>query len=240
MHPARNIINVYCDESCHLEGDMTSAMVLGSIACPAAYTSEISKRIREIKDRYGLSPKLEVKWTKVSPARTDLYLELVELFLSDPRLSFRGLVVPDKTVLDHGRFAQSHDDWYYKMYYTLLSPIFSRRFEYRIYIDIKDTRGVEKQRKLHEVLCNKLRDFNGQCVTRVQQIRSHESELLQLADLIIGAISYANRGLSSSSAKLAIIDYLRAQLGQNSLTSTSLLAEKKLNLLVWKPRKALV
>ena len=34
----------------------------------------------------------------------------------------------------------------------------------------------------------------GRIIKPVQQIRAHESELLQLADFLIGAICYHNRG----------------------------------------------
>jgi len=68
----------------------------------------------------------------------------VDLFLADERLRFRGLVVPVKGRLDHARFDQSHDDWYYKMYFTMLRPIFCAPHRYRIYLDVKDTRGGPK------------------------------------------------------------------------------------------------
>ena len=71
------------------------------------------------------------------------------------RLRFRGLVVPDKDLLDHSRFDQSHNDWYYKMYFTMLRPIFCAPHRYHIYLDAKDTRGGPKIRKLHEVLANR-------------------------------------------------------------------------------------
>ncbi len=35
--------NVYCDESCHLEGDHQPAMVLGAVWCPLERTPDISR-----------------------------------------------------------------------------------------------------------------------------------------------------------------------------------------------------
>jgi hypothetical protein len=65
----------------------------------------------------------------------------------------------------------------------MLRPIFCAPHRYRIYLDVKDARGGPKTRKLHEVLANSLYDFDRQCIERVQLVRSHESELLQIADL---------------------------------------------------------
>lgn len=233
--PATTKINVYCDESCHLEGDGIDVMVLGAVVCETDAVQDVTSKLRTLKARHGLSRTFEGKWTKVSPAKIDYYLELCDLFLDDDRLTARCVLIPNKGVLDHGRYEQSHDDWYYKMYYTLLKPVFRQGFGYRVYVDIKDTRGGPKTKKLHEVLCNSRWDFNQECVERVQQIRSHESELLQLTDLLIGAVGYENRNLNSSTAKRAVIDHLTSRLGSSALTETSYLSTRKLNLLVWEP-----
>ncbi|MDE0031253.1 MAG: DUF3800 domain-containing protein [Deltaproteobacteria bacterium] len=228
--------NVYCDESCHLEHDRIPVMAWGAVFCEKRFVEDLSVRIRKLKVEFGLKPSFEAKWTKVSPAKTAFYLALLEIFLTDDRLQFRGLVVPDKHRLDHARFDQSHDDWYYKMYFTMLRPVFEPAQRYRFYLDLKDTRGGPKTRKLHEVLANSLHDFGREHVERVQQIRSDESELLQMSDLLIGALTYANRGLVGNQAKVAVMGRLRQQFGEQALTRTSPLASDKFNILVWRAR----
>ena len=229
--------NVYCDESCHLEHDHIPVMAWGAVTCEASEVRAVSDAVRALKAEHGLKPDFEAKWTKVSPAKAGFYLALIDLFLADDRMRFRGLVVPDKGRLDHARFDQSHDDWYYKMYFTMLRPIFSAPHRYRIYLDVKDSRGGPKTRKLHDVLANSLYDFDRQCIERVQQVRSHESELLQIADLLIGALTYANRGLAGNAAKMAIVERLRARLGPQALTRTSAFAATKFNILLWRPQE---
>ncbi|MCB1678520.1 MAG: DUF3800 domain-containing protein [Halioglobus sp.] len=182
------IFNVYCDESCHLENDHQKAMVLGAIWCPLDKSREVAVRLREIKLKHGLAPGFEVKWTKVSPAKTGLYLDLVDYFFDDVDLHFRALIVPDNSKLRHDAIpGQDHDTWYYKMYFDMLKVIFRPDARYRVYLDIKDTRGAEKVAKLHEVLCNNIYDFSRKVIERVQLVHSHEIEQLQLADLLIGA-----------------------------------------------------
>ena len=231
------ILNVYCDESCHLENDGQTAMVLGAVWCPLEKRAEIAGRLREIKQKHGLSADFEVKWTKVGPSKLGFYLDLVDYFFDDDDLHFRGLVIPDKSLLDHGSFRQSHDDWYYKMYFTMLKTIFEPQHCYRVYIDIKDTLGHEKVTKLHDVLCNNAYDFSKKIIDRVQRIHSHEAELLQLADLLIGALSYLHRGLTDSQAKLTLIERIRHRSGYK-LTQNTLLRESKFNLMIWCGRGA--
>lgn len=237
MSEAR-LYNVYCDESCHLEHDGVPVMAWGAVTCPEGEVRSIAEAIRALKTAHGLKPGFEAKWTKVSPAKAAFYLALIEFFLADDRLRFRGLVVPDKTRLDHARFGQDHDEWYYKMYFTMLRPIFTAPHSYRIYLDVKDTRGGPKIRKLHDVLANSLHDFERQTVERVQQVRSHESELLQITDLLIGALTYANRGLATSPAKTAIIARLNESLGPRALVRTSTFAAVKFNILMWRAQEA--
>lgn len=224
--------NVYCDESCHLENDGQKAMVLGAVWCPLDKREEITKRLREIKQKHGLSANFEVKWTKVSQAKIAFYLDLVDYFFDDDDLHFRGLVIPDKFQLDHQAYGQSHDEWYYKMYFTMLKTIFDPQNHYRVYIDIKDTLGHEKVAKLHDVLCHNAYDFSKKVIDRVQRIHSHEAEQLQLADLLIGALSYLHRDLSDSPAKLNLIERIRERSGYR-LTQNTLMRESKFNLMIW-------
>jgi hypothetical protein len=231
------IINVYCDESCHLENDHQQAMVLGALWCSKDQVPDAAERVREIKARHGLARDYEVKWTKVSPAKAQFYVDLVDFFFDDNDLHFRALIVPNKGMLEHGAFGQTHDDWYYKMYFDLLKVIIDPQLRYRIYLDLKDTRGKAKVAKLHDVLANAHYDFSRQIVERIQTVRSHEVELLQIADLLIGAVSYVSRGLHSSAAKMRIAERMRHR-SHYSLTQTTLLRENKLNLFRWNASKA--
>ena len=227
------IYNIYCDESCHLENDHKKTMVLGAIWCQTEKIRSISQRIREIKIKNGLGSKFEMKWTKISPAKINFYLEMIDYFFDDDDLNFRCLIIPDKTKLDHKRHNQEHDDWYYKMYFDMLKVILSPEEKYRIYLDIKDTRSAGKVKKLHEVLCNNLLDFDRQIIERVQIVRSHEIEILQLTDLLIGAVSnFYNLGESASEAKKKIISRIKER-SKYSLEKSTLYRENKFNLFIW-------
>lgn len=228
--------NIYCDESCHLEGDGQRVMVLGAVWCPRIKVREIAIRIREIKAKHSLPPHFESKWTKVSPAKLPFYLELLDYFFDDDDLHFRALIVPDKSKLRHEDFGQDHDTWYYKMYFDMLKVLLDPHAEYEIYLDVKDTRSSDKMRQLHEVLCNNMYDFERKIISRIQTVRSLEVEQIQLADLLIGVISYANRAITSSSAKLALVARMRSR-SHYRLTKTTLLSERKVNLFRWEAKE---
>lgn len=230
-----NVVHIYCDESCHLENDRMKAMVLGALWCPADRRKSLSRRVKELKAKHGLSPDFEIKWVKVSPAKLAFYMLLVDLFFDEPMLHFRGVIVPDKKLLDHERFGQSHDEFYYKQWFLLLNKLIRFENSYRIFIDIKDTQGAGKVEKLHEILCNARYDFSQDVISSIEQVQSDHVPLLQLADLLIGALSYAHRGLQSSQAKKALVSHIQGRSGLNLLEGSPL-NEQKFNLLVWRGR----
>lgn len=230
----RQTFNVYCDESGHLENDRVPNMVLGALKCHASRTREVAQRIREIKERHGIAKWTEIKWSKVSPSKTALYVDLVDYFFDTDALSFRALVAP-KGELDHAAFGNNHDEWYYRMFFTLLRPILPTTDNYNVYLDIKDTRSIERIRELRKVLCSALHDFSGESLQKVEHVRSHEVEQMQLVDLLIGATSYVNREIGTNSAKTAVVKRV-VQRGQVSLTSSSSIRRTKVNVFHWRPQ----
>lgn len=224
--------NIYCDESCHLEHDHQKVMVLGALTCPQAEARRVADDLRDLKVAHGRPPSFEVKWKKVSPAGLGLYADLVDYFVREPLLSFRAVLIPDKSLLRHDAYGQDHDTWYYKMCFTLLEKLVEGGDRYSIYPDIKDSRSGARAAKLHEILCSSRRDPDCSVIRRVQPVRSHEVEQVQLADLLVGAVAYAARELGCSEAKTSLVRQLQSACGC-SLTRTTPLSMRKFNLLRW-------
>ena len=228
-------INVYCDESRHLEHDNSKAMAIGGIMLPAEKVRSVSSAIRNIKEIYNLDENFEIKWTRVTNNREQLYLDLIDYFVSVPYLGLRAIIIPDKSIIDHVLFNQDHDTWYYKIYYEMLYPIFKTPNQYNVYIDIKDTKGSVKVTKLHRILCHKNKDTDATLINKIQTIRSSETPILQLADFLVGAVAYRNSGIFNNNAKHRIVKYLETKI-QASLDETTSLSETKVNLLKWRPK----
>jgi hypothetical protein len=229
-------VNVYCDESCHLEHDHQPVMVLGAVWCLEEKARSITERLREIKVHHGLNPRLEIKWTSVSMSKVNFFQDILDYFFDDNDLHFRALIAP-KGTLRHEQHAQTHDDWYYKMYFNMLKIIIDPHFRYHIYLDYKDTWGRVKVAKLKEVLANAQYVFSRQIIERIQTVRSHEVELIQLADLLTGIISYKNRDLSGNAGKVQLVGRMQER-SRKLLTHTTLVREDKVNLFKWRPAEA--
>ena len=178
----------------------------------------------------------ELKWNKVSKSKIEYYKDVINYFFDDDDLQFRVLVVSNKSAIDYEKFNHTHDTFYYKMYFGMLKAILNPENSHHIYIDIKDTRSKEKVHKLEQVLRNDKYDYSKEIIKKVQQVRSHEVEILQLTDLLVGATAYVNRGLANSKAKNELINLIKHR-SKYSLTKSTLLKERKFNVFIWEPQK---
>ena len=213
--------NIYCDESCHLENDHKNHMLIGSVSSAYNQVKRHTERINNLKNKhhyYG-----EIKWSNVSTSQQMFYKELIDYFF-DTDLRFRAVVV-NKSKVNNEAHNQDYDTFYYKMYYYLLNHNKNSSYRYNVYLDIKDTLSAFKVNKLKEILNTKFGVFRN-----VQNIHSHESIIMQLADFITGAISY---NLNNAEKKVNTKKQLISQIMQHSeqgLKGSSNYKETKLNL----------
>ena len=219
MDNIQKTFNIYCDESCHLENDHKKYMFIGSISCAYNQVKIHSDYIKQLKLKHHFFA--EIKWTSVSQSKLRFYEELIDYFFSTD-LKFR-IVGVDKSKINNERFDQTFDEFYYKMFYQLINHMIDTRYKYNVYLDIKDKLSAHKLKKVKKIL-----NVQYGVVNKVQNIMSHESLLLQLADLIIGAISYVNNNKEKANhAKMQIIAKIQKH-SNYSLCSTNY--SPKLNL----------
>jgi hypothetical protein len=192
--------NFYCDESTHLENDGFPYMIIAYVSSAWNQTKIHSQFIYALREKHRF--KGEIKWSKLSESNYLFYSELIDYFFATD-LNFRAVIV-DKSKIDNSRFNYSYNDFYYRMYYQLLHHKMNMEYTYNIYIDIKDTVSYRKNKKLTEILNVKYGNIRN-----LQFMHSHESVLLQLTDVIMGAINYHLRKEQKVMAKLKIIDKIQ-------------------------------
>jgi len=226
-------IKIFCDESCHLEHDASNAMVFGALACKGDSVGEIDAAIKTLRQRHGYVR--ELKWTKLSRLDMNFYSELFDMLLKSPHLRFKAVIVPEKSVLDHETFNHgSGNTFYYKLAYYALRDFIEEGKTFRVYMDYMDTLGRTKVATLKDVLMScKPKSLEA------QTIRSHESQLIQVCDLLIGAVCYANRKDLSKQSELKndLVAMIAQKFGQPLNEQTSKYT-KKFNLFKIKLRSA--
>ena len=226
--------NIYCDESCHLKSNNSKYMLIGAVYCPKIKVKKINEYISHLKENYNFSDKIELKWNKVDKKTEKLYLDIINYFFNNDDLKFRVIII-DKTKLNHEKYNQTENDFYHKAYYEMLKYIIVPGNSYNIYPDIKDTNSYYYHQVMLDYLRIKMSDTNKKTIKKVQPIRSYESSILQINDILIGALSYYYRNLTSNNIKLTIVKEI-SKLYQNNLDFSSNYNNTKFNIFIWRSR----
>lgn len=179
----KELIKIYCDESCHLQYDKSNILVLGALFCHEKNLKKIKNEFYSIKTKYHLTSNHEIKFTNVSKSKIKLYCELMNLiFKYDLKYVAYGLYHFNKEILPKQQF----DALYYNLYENLLDKETNPKFCYKIYIDRKDTRGFNKLKTLNDHLCESKADINHNIILSINEVESHTNPLIQLSDLLTG------------------------------------------------------
>lgn len=222
-------IDVYCDEAYpdlfSSKNPQVQYLFIGSIWLKSDDRDRFKADIHRIRNEHKIGG--EFKWTKISPSKVNFYKELLTWFYEQGEdLRFRCIAVDYKQV-DLIKFHQGDQELgFYKFYYQMLHNWICDENEYQIFCDYKDNRLRDRLHTLRNCLSNA---SLAATVKNVQSIRSKESVLIQLADVLIG-ISAAryNKRLSENSAKNEIVEHLETLLGRRIAHTPR--SEKKFNL----------
>ncbi len=226
------VYKIFCDESNYMLHDTSDIMVNGALKIDEAYLLQAKKHIKYLRHKYNYHT--EIKWTKLIAKQWDFYKELIDYFFENENMEFKATLVMNKTNARHERYDRDHNEFYYVVYYYTLRDMMDVENNFKIYFDYKDTLGGERVKKLKEILSKK-----GYEQSEFTIIHSHESQLIQLCDLFVGAIGYANRAdiPKESAIKNRIVEYLDAKIRASCDSYCSIKQtkpwERKFNIFRW-------
>ena len=185
--------------------------------------------------------KYETKWVKTSRSKIEYYKELINYFYNNDDIRIRILVAKNKEDLNNDKYnSGDYQEWYYKMYYYLLDKFIDSNYDYYMLYDEKDKYTTYKMNKVKDIIKTK-KSFNDSehFNFKIKQINSKESELMQLLDVVMGAVGYKNRGYldkEKGEVKKEIVKYIEEKFAKNISETTSPF-ESKFNIFIWSPRK---
>lgn len=224
-----NAYNIYCDES-RVENPDSQYMIIGGLVIPRSRKDAIKTQLIAIFHKYGFN--YELKWTKVRDIYKDFYLHLLDTILSIPDIQFRCIVI-DKQKVNVEKYHNSDMELaFFKFYYIMLRPLFSDSKRYYVLLDKKPVRDKNRAHALSHYLKAHLALHKQGCVLKhLQTTNSEDSIFIQVVDFLIGIIG-SNANQNSGEFKKELVSYLaeRAQIDR-----TSLIHEKKINILYWQP-----
>jgi hypothetical protein len=226
-------IEIYCDESRQdlfsnkgAINEYNRYICIGGISVSETARKEMKLKIKEIQKKHNVLG--EFKWKRVTPSKYEFYEELIDLFFSyDNNVRFRCVVI-DARQIDMKKYNNDDSELgFYKFYYQLLVYWINNNERYKIYTDCKVNKKNTRLKELKEILNNKCNNN----VELIQAIDSKESLMLQLEDILMGAVGYRCNFLNNGEAvaKNKLIEKIQLKLN-TELNSPSLRYNNKFNI----------
>ncbi len=203
--------HIYCDENrpemIGKKDPIDRYAVLGGVWIKKSNVRKIKRDIQRLREKHNLFG--EIKWKNVSPSKLDFYLDLVDLFFECDNIRFRCIVV-DATKVNLQKFHDSDQELgFYKFYYQLIYHWLDWNRDYAIFLDYKKNKQHDRLSTLRTIL-NRASMAD---VVNVQAIESKQSSLIQLVDVLMGAVGYKFNEYDTSDAKLAVINRIEERIG---------------------------
>lgn len=202
---------IYCDESCWealYDKKSHRFITIGGIWIPAEKRHEVKAFIGNLKNKYCLHG--EMKWNHICPKSVEMYEEVINRFFDDEQIRFRAICIKAEEV-NHERFNSGNGELgFYKFYFQLIHHWMLMGNSYQIFVDYKTNGYQHRVQELGTILNN----ASIAQLTQIQSLPSEESVLIQLADVLTGAVASAfNSQKSLSCAKQSIRELIEKRLG---------------------------
>jgi hypothetical protein len=171
----------------------------------------------------------KIGWKTVSQSRGEFYRAVVDWFLKTDDLRFRCVVANKESL-----WPRDAEDGFYVVYHQLLYHWLTDENTYYVYLDEKRN----SKRWQVDVLKRKTEAYmpDGCSLACVEEVRSRECALVQLADLLIGCMGYAWNGHTDqtrypdgSQFKRELCAYLAEGLNRPTLRFSTWESEAKFN-----------
>jgi hypothetical protein len=238
---------VYCDES---RQTIDRYMVLGGLIIQS---NEI-KRFNDTMEKFRSEQKMfaELKWSKVSEQKISEYKRFVEYFFAlnnTDILHFHCMII-DNHSINHKKFSQGNKEiGFYKLYYQLLLHCFgnkycSNRTLQRLIVILDHRESKYKLSDLKFILnngINKRYGINYEPYVNVESRDSKKSNLIQINDIILGAVGFQKNGYhllaESKKSKIELAEYIAEKAGLNNLIDNTGFRNKRFTIWNFKLRK---
>jgi len=222
---------IYCDESRQTKDKF---MVLGGIIINSKKLDDSKIITKEFRKNSNM--KAELKWSKVSNYKLDEYKKFIDIFfnaLENNVMRFHSVIL-DRHQIDNSKYNNGNKEvGFYKFFYQLLLHGFGKKYcnadeatRLIVYMDYRNTKYPLKNLKdyLNVGMANKFWVLNSP-FRNIEPLDSKSSDVMQLNDILIGAIGYEKNGYhlkpNASEAKKALCIYIAEKAGLKVLFNTT-------------------
>lgn len=255
------IYKIYCDESRQLSSEYK---LIGGIWIRTESGWDFVQKFHAMcMTNVGMLP-AHMKWsnvpTKSSSKYFCFYKELIDLFFEYNErgiMNFRTIVAGPDYIMNHSvHHSGDYEEGFYKLYYYLIQNTLSVDHYYHLRVAQrpvgKKQHNVDEKQRLSDLknsLNNEMRRkyanagiyFSRDHVLSIQARPAKERVLIQLADILTGAVGYHWHGEhtkpDASEGKLSLSRYISDKLGRPDLNFVTPPSDKTFNIFRIRPGK---
>jgi hypothetical protein len=236
-------MRIYTDES-RINRSQGRYMAIGGIVCSKEVSKKVRKDINNLKQEFNVTEDFEFHFSDIQNANIEIYKRLVDIFFKYykqklneekgryTKIKFREIcfevILIEHEKINHKKFSDGDAELgFFRFYYTLLKNIIDKHYIDKEKIQITIDNITTKNPRIIPNLHTRLQDYLGVKPTPITIMKqdSKAEVLLQLADIILGAVSFnwsdqVNSNSVRASAKRDIVQYIEFQL-KRSLSETN-------------------
>jgi len=224
----------FFDETGLLNNEVDKFFILGMIKCLRPH--RLYNLIQKIRDKNHFYD--EIKWKKVNAKNFNIMRRVIDAFFATYNTSFYCIVL-HKDNMDFERYFNND---FFKVYQSFTPLLLKRNIQVDEMVSvIADHYSTPNKDEFEMKVRNHVND-NGQkmSIHSVVRINSSGSDLIQIADLLMGAVNYefklsCNLIKNPSTAKVQLLTYLKQILKIENLTNH--IKSEKFNIMIFDPKK---
>ncbi|MBP3846481.1 DUF3800 domain-containing protein [bacterium] len=240
---------IFADES---NTDKSRYMLIGGIWVDEPTYLQVVAECKNFKQENGWNENTKFNWKNISKKTLEQYYKFIDIFFKY-NLQFNCIIIDRKEINLKENINKDAELGFYIFYYELLRRNSKINIPYYIYLDRRNNRQKSRGETLKQLLQKDMHPINkqgkrtidkGKDVKVLEFVNSNAYNLIQFADLIMGAIGYHYNKKhllpDASQHKSAFAMYICNKIGKKDLIfNTDKNGYKNLNLWLYQPSKNL-
>lgn len=222
--------HIFCDES---RQTSERFMVLGGIIIARSNVAPFNRTMQAYRKKFNMTS--ELKWNKVKRQKLDEYKGFVDYFfalLNNDKIHFKCMIV-DNHAMDHRKYNEkSKEIGFQKMYYQMLLHCFGIKYykefgceKFFLYPDQRHSKS--RLEDLRTFLNRGIRKhgISTNPFVHIEAVDSKKSEIMQINDIILGAVGYHKNGVhllsDASEGKKELAQHILNHTGYKNITDNT-------------------
>ena len=193
----KNALHIYSDERF-----VDNTLVLGALRCSPKRAAILNTKLRQIRCLCDLTA--EMKWEKISQTYLPMYKAWARSFFDDGFGRFFVMRIPRSSAYWQKWHSENRDEEIFRAYYAFLLKVVPPNTTAWVFSDWLTVKSPSRWKTI-QYLVNRRRHLDwgnpGRNIRELEPVDSKSCDLIQLTDVLLGAVDSVDRPMNSTARK---------------------------------------